>query len=106
MYVGGEAEVGGAAGGMQAGAWRDVEERERQELTQTGVHEQGSCDPRGRFETWKGSALVFASRMGKTGMVEKLLAAGAKAESTDEVKEREPCTQSRWRHWCACCQHP
>ena len=41
MYVGGEAEVGGAAGGMQAGAWRDVEERERQELTQTGVHEQG-----------------------------------------------------------------
>jgi hypothetical protein len=54
----------------------------------------------------KGSALVFASRMGKTGMVEKLLAAGAKAESTDEVKEREPCTQSRWLHWCACCQHP
>ena len=65
---------------MQAGAWRDVEERERQELTQTGVHEQGSSrDPRG-YETWKGSALVFASRMGKTGMVEKLLAAGAKAE--------------------------
>ena len=90
MYVGGEAEVGGAAGGMQAGAWRDVEERERQELTQTGVHEQGSCDPRG-YETWKGSALVFASRMGKTGMVEKLLAAGAKAETTNEVHGRRGC---------------
>ena len=68
-------------------------------LTQTGVHEQGSY-------YYKGSALVLASRMGMKGMVEKLLAAGAKAESTDEVKEREPCTQSRWRHWCACCQHP
>ena len=50
--------------------------------------------------------LLRASSKGMTGMVEKLLAAGAKAESTDEVKEREPCTQSRWRHWCACCQHP
>ena len=80
------------------------EERERQELTQTGVHEQGRITR--DYETWKGSALVFASRMGKTGMVERLLAAGAKAESTDEVKEREPCTQSRWLHWCACCQHP
>ena len=49
---------------------------------------------------------VLAVRKGMKGMVEKLLAAGAKAESTDEVKEREPCTQSRWRHWCACCQHP
>ena len=50
--------------------------------------------------------LLRASSKGMTGMVEKLLAAGAKAESTDEVKEREPCTQSRWLHWCACCQHP
>ena len=50
--------------------------------------------------------LLRASSKGMTGMVEKLLAAGAKAESTDEVKAREPCTQSRWRHWCACCQHP
>ena len=50
--------------------------------------------------------LLRASSKGMKGMVEKLLAAGAKAESTDEVKEREPCTQSRWRHWCACCQHP
>ena len=89
MYVGGEAEVGGAAGGMQAGAWRDVEEREGQELTQTGVHEQGST--RENYETWKGSALVFASRMGKTGMVERLLAAGAKAETTNEVHGRRGC---------------
>ena len=50
--------------------------------------------------------LLRASSKGMKGMVEKLLAAGAKAESTDEVKAREPCTQSRWRHWCACCQHP
>ena len=50
--------------------------------------------------------LLRASSKGMKGMVEKLLAAGATAESTDEVKEREPCTQSRWRHWCACCQHP
>ena len=50
--------------------------------------------------------LLRASSKGMKGMVEKLLAAGAKAESTDEVKEREPCTQSRWLHWCACCQHP
>ena len=91
MYVGGEAEVGGAAGGMQAGAWRDVEERERQELTQTGVHEQGSSRLDRGYETWKGSALVFASRMGKTGMVEKLLAAGAKAETTNEVHGRRGC---------------
>ena len=49
--------------------------------------------------------LLRASSKGMKGMVEKLLAAGAKAESTDEVKEREPCTQSRWLHWCACCQH-
>ena len=91
MYVGGEAEVGGAAGGMQAGAWRDVEERERQELTQTGVHEQGSSRVTRGYETWKGSALVFASRMGKTGMVERLLAAGAKAETTNEVHGRRGC---------------
>ena len=89
MYVGGEAEVGGAAGWMQAGTWRDVEERERQELTQTGVHEQGRITR--DYETWKGSALVFASRMGKTGMVEKLLAAGAKAETTNEVHGRRGC---------------
>ena len=80
-------------------------------LTQTGVHEQGSyqpggCDRYGDTITYKGSALVLAVRKGMKGMVEKLLAAGAKAESTDEVKEREPCTQSRWLHWCACCQHP
>lgn len=91
MYVGGEAEVGGAAGGMQAGAWRDVEERETQELTQTGVHEQGSSRVTRGYETWKGSALVFASRMGKTGMVERLLAAGAKAETTNEVHGRRGC---------------
>jgi len=89
VYVGGEAEVGGAAGGMQAGAWRDVEEREGQELTQTGVHEQGRITR--DYETWKGSALMFASRMGKTGMVEKLLAAGAKAETTNEVHGRRGC---------------
>ena len=76
---------------MQVGAWRDVEERERQELTQTGVHEQGSSREPRRYETWKGSALVFASRMGKTGMVKKLLAAGAKAETTDEVHGRRGC---------------
>ena len=37
--------------------------------------------------------LLRASSKGMKGMVEKLLAAGAKAESTDEVKEREPCTR-------------
>ena len=49
-----------------------------------GVHEQGPL---------KMSALMLASRNGVNpwmkGIVEKLLAAGAKAETTDEVKGRE-----------------
>ena len=53
-------------------------------LTQVGVHEQGPI---------KMSALMLASRhgvnSGMKGIVEKLLAAGAKAETTDEVKWRE-----------------
>ena len=48
-------------------------------LTHAGVPEQG-------FD--KRSALMRASENGMTGMVEKLLAAGAKAETTDEVKGR------------------
>ena len=47
--------------------------------TRTGVGEQGQ---------YKRTALMRASEKGMTNMVEKLLAAGAKAETTDEVKGR------------------
>ena len=52
-------------------------------LTQAGVHGQGSY--KGVYSTSKGSALMLAVRDRKTGMVEKLLAAGAKAGTTNEV---------------------
>ena len=45
-------------------------------LTQASVHGQGSSNL---------SALMLAVRDRKTGMVEKLLAAGAKAGTTNEV---------------------
>ena len=48
--------------------------------TRTGVGEQGQ---------YKRTALMRASEKGMTNMVEKLLAAGAKAETTDEVKREE-----------------
>ena len=48
--------------------------------TRTGVGEQGE---------YKRTALMWASEKGMTNMVEKLLAAGAKAETTDGVKREE-----------------
>ena len=49
-------------------------------MTRTGVSEQGYN---------KRTALMRASEKGMTNMVEKLVAAGAKAETTDEVKREE-----------------
>lgn len=49
-------------------------------VTRTGVGEQGE---------YKRTALMWASEKGMTNMVEKLLAAGAKAETTDGVKREE-----------------
>ena len=49
-------------------------------VTRTGVAEQGYNER---------TALMWASEKGMTNMVEKLLAAGAKAETTDEVKREE-----------------
>ena len=45
-------------------------------------------------------ALMSASACGMTGVVEKMLAAGAKAELTDEVNGRLPmqCSDVRARH--------
>ena len=50
-------------------------------VTRTGVDEQGGYHKR--------TALMWASEKGMTNMVEKLLAAGAKAETTDKVKREE-----------------
>ena len=63
-------------------------------LTQVGAHEQGSYG-------W--TALMLASRKGMPGIVEKLLAAGAKVETTDQVKKLEilKCVWPRAR-WFAC----
>ena len=63
-------------------------------LTQAGVHEQ---------DRDAGTALMLAISKGKTGVVEKLVAAGAKVKTTDGVKGREACTLARWL---SCCQHP
>ena len=62
-------------------------------LTQAGVLEQ---------DQWGNSALMLASRYGKTGIVEKLLAAGAKAETTDEVHWRRGwwAGDVRWERSC------
>ena len=57
-------------------------------LTQAGVHEQGSFETGGYYDrkTIRGSsALMVASRKGMTGVLEKLVDAGAKAEMMDEV---------------------
>ena len=62
---------------------RPLRGRQEEVLTQPGVHEQTSCTH--NYSTYKGSALMLAVRNRKTGMVEKLLAAGAKAGTTDEV---------------------
>ena len=56
-------------------------------LTHTGLPEQGS-----RTQT----ALMHASIYGMTGVVQKLVAAGAKAEMTDAVQVCEACPR------CAC----
>jgi hypothetical protein len=58
-------------------------------LTHAGVREQG-----GLYEQ---SALMLASENGMTGVVEKLLAAGAKAELTDEVKGRRGGLEGGWQ---------
>ena len=65
-----------------------MEEREGQQavLMQANVCKQGSY--KHDYETSKGTALTFAVRKGMKGIVEKLLAAGAKAETTDEVHGR------------------
>ena len=49
-------------------------------MTRTGVAEQGYNER---------TALMWASEKGMTNMVEKLLAAGAKAETTDTVKRED-----------------
>ena len=78
MYVGGVVEVKVEGWVLEARAWGDAEASKEQEevLTQAGVHGQGSSNL---------SALMLAVRQRKTGMVEKLLAAGAKAGTTNEV---------------------
>ena len=92
MYVGGVVEVGGAGGGCKQG--HGGKEREGQEavLTQASVREQGYHDTNGRstkeYENCHETALMLALRMGKKGMMEKLFAAGAKVEATDEVHGR------------------
>ena len=43
----------------------------------------------GEQDEYKRTALMWASEKGMTNMVEKLLAAGAKAETTDKVKREE-----------------
>jgi hypothetical protein len=58
-------------------------------LTHAGVPEQGGA--------FKRSALMLASKNGMTGVVEKLLAAGAKAELTDEVKGRRGGLEEGWQ---------
>ena len=75
-------------------------------LTHAGVPEQG-----GNF---KRSALMLASKNGMTVVVEKLLAAGAHAELTDEVNGRkrrrvvDASSASGWenREQCACVHMP
>jgi len=64
------------------GGYADAEEQVVV-LTQAGVHEQGSYEY--EYEQRQGSALMIVSARGMTGMVKKLLAAGAKTETTDEV---------------------
>ena len=57
-------------------------------LTQAGVHEQGTFKKIGSYghdPTRGSSALMVASRKGMTGVLEKLVDAGAKAEMMDEV---------------------
>ena len=44
----------------------------------------------------KRTALMIASDKGMTGLVEKLLAAGAKAELTDKVKGRRGGLEGGW----------
>ena len=62
-------------------------------MTHPGVPEQG-------HDNGKRSALMSASASGMTGVVEKMLAAGANAELTDEVNGRLPmqCSDVRARH--------
>ena len=92
VYVGGVVEVGGAGGGCKQG--HGGKEREGQEavLTQASVREQGYHDTNGRctkqYKHCHETALMLALRMGKKGMMEKLFAAGAKVEATDEVHGR------------------
>ena len=54
-------------------------------LTQVGVLEQGSYEYEKYHEKSKRTALMLASSKGMKGIVEKLLAAGARAETTNEV---------------------
>jgi hypothetical protein len=88
---------------------RRSEEERRSEsvLTEVNLNEQGSYRLEKYKDIWmqwepvctyKGvTALMLAIIKGMPGMVEKLLAAGAKAETTNEVKERETCTRARWK---------
>ena len=79
------------------------------------MHEQGSVSGYPYYlEGFKGSALMLASRRGMTGVVEKMLAAGAHAELTDEVNGRkrrrvvDASSASGWenREQCACVHMP
>ena len=93
MWLADEVEVGGVgvgrggAGGEGGGRGMvgregGAEEREgrRAVLTHAGVPEQD--------QSYNRSALMWASAKGMTNLVKKLVAAGAKAELTDEVKGR------------------
>jgi hypothetical protein len=68
---------------------------------------QGSIEL-GRYEgKFEGSALMLAIRQGKRGVVEKLVAAGAKAGTTDKVKGRDCHVRVPPRaRWVACCVTP
>ena len=57
-------------------------------LTHAGVREQDGD---------KRTALMLASKKSMTGLVEKMLAAGAKAELTDKVKGRRGGLEGGWQ---------
>ena len=88
---------------MEEGGRKERDRKDQEAvLTQTDMHEQGSAEIEQNYERVKikRTALKLASRKGMTGVVEKMLAAGAKAELTDEVNGRLPmqCSDVRARH--------
>ena len=85
---------------MEEGGRKERDRKDQEAvLTQTDMHEQGSAEIEWCVKI-KTTALKLATRKGMTGVVEKMLAAGAKAELTDEVNGRLPmqCSDVRARH--------